>query len=72
MFRMSNATGCFVMDGCLPFRDAVITVRSEDSNGHKTISFAVDDKGIMILINLNPEVADQLKDVLGIPGRKKK
>lgn len=71
MFKMSSATGCFVTDGCLPFKDAAVTVRSEDSKETKTISFAVDNAGVMITIRLNPEVENQLKELLGV-GRKKK
>ena len=71
MFKMSIATGCFVTDGCLPLKDAAITVRSEDSNGDKTISFAADNVGVMILIRLNPEVESQLKELLGVGRRKK-
>lgn len=71
MFKMNIASGCFVTDGCLPFKDAAITVRSEDSNDVKTISLAADDAGVMILVRLNPEVENQLKELLGV-GRKKK
>lgn len=71
MFKMSCAAGCFVADGCLPFKDAAITVRSEDSNGDKTISFSVDNSGVMIMVRLNPEVENQFKELLGV-GRKKK
>ena len=71
MFKMSNSIGCFVTDGCLPFKDAPITVRSEDSNDVKTISLAADDAGVMIMVRLNPEVENHLKELLGV-GRKKK
>jgi len=71
MLKMNSSTGCFVTDGCLPFKDATVTVRSEDSNEYKTISFSVDNAGIMIMIRLNPEVENQLKELLGV-GRKKK
>lgn len=71
MIKMSSATGNYVTDGCLPFREAEITVRLEDSKETKTISFAVDYAGVMITIRLNPEVENQLKELMGV-GRKKK
>lgn len=38
-----------------------LTIRMEDANGHMTLSLADDDKELMLLIDVNPEVKKILR-----------
>ena len=60
---MQTATGRgFVSIGGHPI-PRPLTIRMEDRYGHVSLSLADDDKGIMLLIDVNPEVKKLLRRV---------